>query len=406
MAGNSIYDVEYSQQMGMPSDTLTENDYTQDVFLQTRPEVFDFDERDKGDGPHEGDPYFKNYDIDESVKYQENSLDRYNQKPQDWDKQRNILINPYQRSDRKGSVQRVIDAHLIEAATPPKKNEPKNKKKDIKPTQPTKPVKLSGRTPTLAKLMHYTSKFSKNRSPNTTVSIKHSDPQNMIWTYTATGKEPWSKKGGHTVTVKLEKADGMKDFREMKVNVTCDCEFWKFWGPDFNSGQGAGGLEPYRLGPSKIDPGVSPTPKIRDPGRHNLICKHVAAVGRIFQKYAAKNNLDTYKQVEGIFDQLEEVESKDPEQEIEGVKAVVDKMERSDQRVLKPLISRYEREENEYRKESMRKNIMMSFEDTIETKEKSWLQKILDFLYKFFKIKKSSKNASAYKVIEMYLKEY
>ena len=406
MAGNSIYDVEYSQQMGMPSDALTENDYTQDVFLQTRPEVFDFDERDRGEGPHEGDPYFKNYDIDESVKYQENDLDRHTQQPQEWDKQRNNLINPYQRSDRKGSAVRVVESYLKESATPKKPDDTNKKKKDFKPTQPNKPVNLHGRTPTLAKLMHYTSKFSKSRSPNTTVTIVKSDPKKMTWTYNATGKEPWSKKGGHRVDIQLFKTEGMKDFREMKVNVTCDCEFWKYWGPDFNSGTGGRGIDPYRLGPSKIDPGVNPAPKVRDPGRHNYICKHVAAVGKIFQKYAAKNNLDTYKQVEGIFDQLEEVESKDPEKEIESVKAIVDKMDSSDQKVMKPLLNSYDREENEYRKESKRKLVLMRLEDTIETKEKSWLQKILDFLYKFLRLKKSSKTASAYRVLEMYLKEY
>ena len=67
MAGESIYDVEYSQETGMPSDVMNENDYTQDVFFQTRPEVFDFDHRDRGE-PDEGDPYFRDWDMDEQVK--------------------------------------------------------------------------------------------------------------------------------------------------------------------------------------------------------------------------------------------------------------------------------------------------------------------------------------------------
>jgi hypothetical protein len=399
MAGESIYDVEYSQGIAMPSDALTENDYTQDVFLQTRPEVFDFDNRDKGESPSQGDPYFRDYDMDDSIKYQENSLDRYNHNPHNWDKQRNPLINPYERSDKQGSAFRVVEAHLKESATP--------KKKVIKPYDTNKPETLSGRSPTLAKLMHYTSSFSRKRAPNTSVSIIKADPENMTWTYRAKGREKWSDPSGHVVNIVLEKQEGMKDFREMKVKVNCDCNFWKFWGPDFNSGNGGRGLDPYRLGPSIIDKGVSPAPKIRDPGRHNFICKHVAAVGKIFQKYAAKHNLDTYKQVDGIFQELEKQEKADsPEKEMAGVKAIVEKMERSEQKEIQPLIDRYEKEENEYRKERMRASILGSLEDNIETKDKGWLEQILAFLSKFFKVTKgSNRNASVERVLEMYINE-
>lgn len=405
MAGKSIYDVEYSQQTGMPSDVLNENDYTQDVFFQTRPEVFDFDKRDRGEGPSQGDPYFKNYPIDDEVKYQEKSLDKYNRNPKEWDNQNSVLINPYNRSDKKGSAFRVVEAYLKESATPQKAP---SKKKDYKPYDPNKPVDLKGRAPTLAKLMHYTSKFSKQRAPNTSVTIVKADPKKMTWTYKVTGKEKWSKKGGHIVNIVLEKQKGMKDFREMQIKVTCDCEFWKYWGPDFNSGNGGRGLDPYRLGPSKIDPGVSPAPNVRDPGRRNMICKHVAAVGKIFQKYAAKHNLDTYKEVEGIFDELEKQEKvQDPAKEIEGVKAIVERMERSEQKEMKPLIDRYEKETDDYRKERMRKGILMRLEDNIETKEKSWLQKILEFLIKFFRLNKKSsvQVTSVNRVLEMYLEK-
>jgi len=403
MAGESIYDVEYSQELAMPSDALTENDYTQDVFMQTRPEPFDFDNRDRGETPSQGDPYFRDWDMDEDVKFREKSLQRYNQSPKNWDKQRSVLINPYDRSDRQGSAHRVVEAYLKTAATPDKH----------KPYDPNKPAPLQGRTPTLAKLMHYTSSFSKRRAPKTTVKLNNADPANLTWTYKAKGGESWSSSSGHDVKIVLEKKEDMKDFREMKVKVTCSCPFWKYYGPDFNSGSG-NKIDPYRLGPSRIDKKdnkgnpVNPAPNKRDPGRHNMICKHVAAVGKVFQKYAAKHNLDTYKQVEGIFDQLEKQEKAvSPEREMEGVKAIVDKMERSDQKEMQPLIDRYEKEENEVRKENMRSGILLNLEDNIETQDKGWLQKLLEFITRFFRINKGSsvRNASVDRVLEMYMNE-
>jgi len=399
MAGKSIYEVDYSQEMAMPSDVLTENDYTQDVFLQTRPEIFDFDHRDRGE-PDQGDPYFRDWDMDEEVKYQEKSLQRYNQNSKNWDKQRNVLINPYDRSDRTGSSERVVEAYLKGAATP---------KKKFKPYDPNKPAPLTGRSPTLAKLMHYTSAFSKKRVARTSVALIKAEPEKLSWTYRVKGKEKWSNPSGHIVQIILEKQPGMKDFREMKVKVTCGCEFWRYWGPDFNSGSGGRGLDPYRLGPTKTDKGVSQTPNIRDPGRHNFICKHVVAVGKIFQKYAAKHNLDTYKQVDGIFSELEKQEKADtPEKEIEGVKAIVEKLDKSEQRKIQPLITNYEKEDNEYRKDRIKKGILEELEDKIELKDKSWLNKTLSFIKKFFNFFKGSskRDASVDRIIEMYLKEF
>jgi len=407
MAGESIYDVEYSQEMAMPSDALTENDYTQDVFMQTRPEVFDFDNRDRGETPSQGDPYFRDWDMDEDVKFREKSLQRYNQSPKNWDKQRSVLINPYDRSDRQGSAHRVVEAHLKTAATPPTKRD------QHKPYDTNKPDSLQGRAPTLAKLMHYTSSFSKRRAPKVSISLSDADPKNLIWSYKAKGSESWSSNSGHDVKIELEKKPDMKDFREMRVKVTCSCPFWKYYGPDFNSGSG-NKLDPYRLGPTRIDRRdnkgnpVNPAPNKRDPGRHNMICKHVAAVGKVFQKYAAKHNLDTYKQVEGIFDKLEEQEKKvSPEKEMEGVKAIVDKLDRSEQKNMQPLIQRYEQEDNDVRKENMRKSIISTLEDNIETKEKGWLEKILEFISRFFRINKDSsvRNASVDRVLEMYIRE-
>jgi len=393
MAGESIYDVDYSQSTGMPSDVLTENDYTQDVFYQTRPEVFDFGNRDRGE-PYDGNPSFDNGDMDEEVKYQEKSLQRYNQSPKNWDKQRSLLTNPYDRSDRKGSVERIINGYFKTSA-----------RRQYKPTDKNKPPQLSGGTPTLAKLMHYTSSFSKKRAPRTTVSLTKAIPEKLIWEYLVKGQESWSSTAGHSVQIVLTKTPDMKDFREMKVRVNCSCEFWQFWGPDFNSGSGVRGLGPYRLGPSRIDPGVKKSPDIRDKKRENIICKHVAAVGKVFQKYAAKNNLDTYKEVESIFDEIEKQDKVSPEKTVEGVKAIVEEMDTTDQREIEPLIANYEKEEDIYRKERLKQGIFNKLEDNIETKEKSWLKKAKDLVVKFFRLFKRSKEGSVSRVIEMYLEK-
>jgi len=53
------------------------------------------------------------------------------------------------------------------------------------------------------------------------------------------------------------------------------------------------------------------------------------------------------------------------------------------------------------------KGLIINLEDNIETKEKGWLQKMLDFIVKFFRADKYSsvRNASVDRVLEMYIKE-
>ena len=86
---------------------------------------------------------------------------------------------------------------------------------------------------------------------------------------------------------------------------------------------------------------------------------------------------------------------------------MVQKMHRSDQKELLPLINKYEKESNPFRKDRLKKGILITLEDTLETKEKGWLQKLLDFLSRYLRLDKTSnlKKASVERVINMYLNE-
>ena len=70
----SIYEVDGAQDLCKPSEVMdTPNENVQpDVFYMTRPEVFNFDRV-----PGEGDPFYKNYLIDEPINRVEDGNNPY-----------------------------------------------------------------------------------------------------------------------------------------------------------------------------------------------------------------------------------------------------------------------------------------------------------------------------------------
>lgn len=63
--------------------------------------------------------------------------------------------------------------------------------------------------------------------------------------------------------------------RSRPVEISCTCEFWKFYGSDVNAL--ANDYSERRMSNGK-------PPKIRDPARENLVCKHVVASIRLVAK--------------------------------------------------------------------------------------------------------------------------
>lgn len=99
------------------------------------------------------------------------------------------------------------------------------------------------------------------------VTLQRADIPNLRWVFSikgATGKH-------YAVRVKALRPKGnVTRFAKMDLEVACSCPAWQWQGPEYHAkGQ------KYQLGKPV---GTASTPDIRDPDRHNKVCKHVAAV--------------------------------------------------------------------------------------------------------------------------------
>ena len=357
----SIYDVDSAQSIGKPSDLLQEDDYTTDVFFQTRPDNFDFDHRDRGEGVDESNPYFKFYPEDESVKYQEWGDQNYNYSPQNWDSQ-DAYTTDLRFKKRKYSVENVIGNYRMNHDYPI-----------------TMDLIVKGHdhnirnAATFEMLMRQVYKFPKvkERATKTTTRLIKADEKNLTWKYRVRGHEEYSSKKGHVVTVKIDRDKNEKDMRKMTVKLTCTCPFWKYKGPDYNANR-----YNYLEGPQMSN---GDSPKVNpSQARKTLICKHVYAVGLLFQKFAAKHNLDTYKEVDEIFKLLnDEKQSLLPDIGMENIEEITKMLDRSDKKIMEPLIGKYHREEDENKKEKLHKEAVNALAEILEYKDKSFLQKVL-----------------------------
>ena len=100
--------------------------------------------------------------------------------------------------------------------------------------------------------------------------------------YHVTSTEPYSDPRGHLVSFvypnvkgdigNLLKGDVKGGPYKTRVRVRCSCPAWQYWGSAYNSTD-----QKYRLFTS---PKENRSPNIRDPGKENLVCKHVIRVGR------------------------------------------------------------------------------------------------------------------------------
>ena len=390
----SIYEYDGYQDMAKPSDLMTENDYSQDVFHQTQPEVFDFKHRDKGESTDDANPSYKYYTNDESIRDMELSDQTYTQKPQNWEGQDPYTVDPKfknRNKNRKSSVNNVINAYRMDHLDPYVFD-----------------IELRGHrgrtAATLENLMRQVFKFPqvKQKATKTTVRLVKADEKNLTWKYQVNGHEEYSDKSGHQVLVKIDRDRNEKDMRKMTVKISCTCPFWKYKGPDYNANRFN-----YLEGPQKSN-GQAPV-KNTGQAKRTLICKHVYAVGLLFQKFAAKYNLDTFKEVDEIHKLLQdEKQLMLPDIGMESIEEISKMLEKSDLKKLEPLIGRYHREKDGERQEKIHDEAVLELSEILEYKDKSFLQKVLknvkDFsnkLFNKFKTKKSRK-ASLDSVLEMY----
>lgn len=106
----------------------------------------------------------------------------------------------------------------------------------------------------------------ENKAGGCNVKLRRADPNRGNWTFQVNCPRGGSGRA-HVVKVKGYPKGSSNRLGSMPIEVTCDCEFWRWNGPDFNAK-----ANDYLLGKPKSD---GSAPNIRDPGRVFKVCKHV-----------------------------------------------------------------------------------------------------------------------------------
>jgi len=368
---HSLYEVDYSQSIAKPSDYMENPDYyLQDVFYNTRPEIFNFDE-----APGEGEIYYKNFRDDESIQDKEFNDFKYVHRPENWDKQEPPLVNPYKRYDTK----KLISSYRLE-------NDPIKFTLDLFDWENRIAASMED-------LMRATSQFSRKNAPRCNARLLKADTKNAMFTYRVVSYMKGSDPRGHIVTVTLNKDPEQKDLRKLDIKLGCSCPFWKWWGPDFNAKN-----NDYLKGKPLSD---GSAPEIRDPERKNKICKHVYVVGTVFEKFAKKYELDTYKDVDKIVDTMEKLEEESDKIEMHDVEEILKFLERDEKLKMEKFLKKYEFEKNDRRKINIRKDALEELTRILAGKEKRILQRIETDINNFGR-KILRKKSSLDNVIEIY----
>lgn len=345
----SIYEIDESQDIAKPSDLLGENYYLQDVFLQTRPEVFNFNDNSTENNDSEVNPYFRERDRDEEQKgemYFDEFL--YNKNPSNFENKDDYLVK---KSDK---VSRVVSEYLIENnPIEIKLFEKENKKTAV----------------SIAELVRSTSDYSKKYVKGVNVKFLFADRKNIKYYFRAKGFEPWSSNRFHNVILKFEKNPKIKDLRAMDVKISCDCPFWQYQGPDFNAQK-----EKYLEG----DPKSRGEPVDRSSLSKNKICKHVAAVREHIDSWLIRSNLDTYREVGTIIENLQKIkDSFGVESALLAVTDIFDRLKTSDQKELKNLIKITEKEKLDRAKNNKFLQLLEKLKSVLDYQEKNFLSKII-----------------------------
>ena len=359
----SIYEVNDYQDTPKPGDQVQEDNLTQDVFVQTRPELYDFDKSDGG-----GNPYFDFSREDQSIKNQEWGDKPPNSNSQNWDKQEPYLKNTVKRvtySYQKG----LYLPHEQQITLDSFKESPKSNE-------------LTKTAASMAYLLGYTSDFSKKNYPKTKAFLVSEDRENKTWTYKVKGYEKKSDPHGHLVNVRLGKMPNQKQKKfnilNLPIHVSCDCKFWKYWGPDYNSGR----AKSYLLGPHKSD---GSAPNIRDPKRVNLICKHVYTVGLILKRFAIQHKLDNSEQIDKILNFLKDDKQLTlPDIGMESIEQIVGYLESSDKKIIQPLITKFHSQKDESKKEQLKDEAIEQLRNLLENKDKLFLEMLMSKLKTHF----------------------
>lgn len=365
----SIYEIDYSQDVAKPSDVTSPDSYVQDVFHQTRPEVFDYD-----DQTHDENPYFKYREVDEDARGKELSDNKYHYKPQRWRDQKPYFLN------RKTSIANVVGMYRLA-------HDPITAK--IKTAK------------SINELLKETSNFSIQYGNRVVVRgnvyKEDKNKKTHLWEFSVRGFKKESNPNGHTVRLLLNKEDTKdtqeKDIRNYNIQMSCTCPFWQYWGPEYNANR-----EEYLLGLPQGNLGADRG--WNDPQRRHKICKHVWAAIQVFDKYVKEKGLNNYEEVEAILSYMDSLDDKfinmdwdNKKKEIKeyflpDVDIIKRKLDTSEKIVLDNILKKYSKEKNELTRKKLREQLKKELRPMLSTKEVSFLVKLLKDLKSTLKLRK------------------
>lgn len=133
---------------------------------------------------------------------------------------------------------------------------------------------------TMEDILSGTAADVRARAREVPVSLRRADPRKGIWTFTASGSE--GKR--YVVRIKGLRSGNLKELRKMDVEVSCSCPFYRWQGPEH-----WGVTEDYMYGRPQ---GTASFPRIRDPQRQHLACKHALACIEVAQAYRVASTAD------------------------------------------------------------------------------------------------------------------
>ena len=117
----------------------------------------------------------------------------------------------------------------------------------------------------LGEIMQGTSPEVLSKGKACKVTVKRVDVPNLRWMFLVDAGN-----GAKVVRLKATRQKNVTKFSKMELKVTCSCPAWQWHGPEFHAKS-----EGYLDGKAR---GTASSPDVKDPRKHNRVCKHVAAV--------------------------------------------------------------------------------------------------------------------------------
>jgi hypothetical protein len=126
---------------------------------------------------------------------------------------------------------------------------------------------------TISDIESKTAEDVRNRARGVKVRLSRADPKRGIWTFSASGSEGRS----YTIRVQANLAGKTKDVGKLPVRVSCDCDFFRWQGPEHYARSNG-----YLYGKPR---GTASAPTEKDPRGKHWACKHLVAALTLARNY-------------------------------------------------------------------------------------------------------------------------